>query len=212
MVNLLSLLAEADQEVRQKHYPKGQIIFYQGDHTLEVAILTNGYIKVYDIDDQGNEKILHILRQGALAPFSFFSGKKEQIHWFYSALTDCDVYVIDMDVILDRVKKDSELSLALMNWFSYEVKELLTRLSSLGKSTAREKVMAALIFLSDYCSKQRPSGWKRVSFPVNHQLLADMTGVTRESAAMIMKELAKKGIVRNPRQTILEIKLKEKKS
>lgn len=205
MDKMPQILKDAVKDVRLKRYPKGQIIFYQGDQPHDIAILKQGYIKVYDIDEQGNEKILHILRAGALIPFSFFSGNQDEIRWFYAALTDSDVYVIGFEDMQAMVKANNQLAVFLMHWFSLEVHELLSRLSSLSKSSVKKKVVAALAFLAKYCSKDRPNGWKRVDFPVNHQLLADMTGITRESAASIMKELVVSGIVRNPRQTILEI-------
>ena len=209
MKELPLLLQQLIRKERLKQYPKGQIIFYQGDHHHEVAILSQGYVRVYDIDDQGNEKILHILKPGSILPFSFFSGEPETINWFYAALTDCDIYVLNKDKLEQALKNNPELTMLLMHWLSLEVHELLVRLSSMGKSNAKIKIMAALMFLTVHSSKLRPSGWQRVVFPVNHQLLADMTGVTRESAALIMKDLAQNGLVRNPRQTILEIK-KEK--
>lgn len=206
MSNLPPLLRKVTKGVRLKHYPKGQTIFYQGDKPHEVAILNDGYIKAYDIDQQGNEKILHILKPGALVPLSIFSGSHNDIKWFYAALTDCDVYVLSIDKIQEMVSSNNEFTLFLMHWFALEVHELLIRLSSLGKTSAKDKIAAALRFLAVHVSQKRPSGWKRVNFPVNHQLLADMTGVTRKSAAMIMKDLVQQGYVRNPRQTILEIK------
>ncbi len=204
--NNLVKLAEGS---RLKHYPKGQIIIYQGDKPHEVVLVANGYIKMYDIDKQGNEKILHIIKKGAIAPFSFFSGIDQEIRWFYAALTDCDVYVFSAQRLEEKVKQDKDLLLFINHWFSLEVHEILTRLSSMGKSSAKIKLIAALRFLAKENSNQRQSGWIRVNFPVNHQLLADMTGVTRESAATIMKDLTVREYVRNPRQTILEINPKK---
>jgi CRP-like cAMP-binding protein len=94
-----------------------------------------------------------------------------------------------------------------MNWFSNEVHEILTRLSSLGKTTARDKLAAVLKFLAIWHSVKRSNGWWRVTFPVSHQLLADMVGITRESAAMVMKDLQSEKLACNPRQNILEINL-----
>jgi CRP/FNR family transcriptional regulator len=96
-----------------------------------------------------------------------------------------------------------------MNWFSKEVHELLARLDSLGKTNVSDKLKAALKFLAIRHGKERRSGWCRVSFPVNHQLLADMIGMTRESTTTAMKELVDQKIIRNPRLTILEIDLKK---
>jgi CRP/FNR family transcriptional regulator len=209
MNELPNTLVKLTQGSRLKHYPKGQIIIYQEDKSHEIVLLAKGYIKIYDIDKQGNEKVLHIVKKGALAPFSFFSGVEQETRWFYAALTDCDVYVFSANNLEEKLQQDNELLLFLTHWFCLEVHEILTRLSSMGKSSAKMKLIAALRFLAKENSKQRPSGWIRVNFPVNHQLLADMTGVTRESAATIMKNLTKREYVRNPRQTILEINSKQ---
>jgi CRP/FNR family transcriptional regulator len=200
-------LTDTLRSARLKHFPKGQIVLYEGDVSLDTFILKTGAIKIYDIDDQGNEKILHILKPPAVMPFAFFSGDDEPTEWFYTALTDCDVYVISKSKIRQDTLANNILALYLMHWFSREVHELLVRLSSLGKTNARDKMVAALKFLAVCHATQRRSGWWRVAFPVSHQLLADLVGITRESAAMVMKELQDERGVRNPRLTILEINL-----
>lgn len=205
MPKISPLLSKLTKGEIVKHYPRNQVIFYQGDRPVEVAILSDGYIKILDIDKQKNEKILHILRPGAVLPLSFLETEDPKINWFYAALTDCDIYTVDLEQMRTHLRENNELNLLLTYWFSLEVHELLVRLSSLGKSSARDKILAALKFLSVHSAKSKQSGWRRVNFPVNHQLLADMTGVTRESAATIMKDLSEKGCVRNPRQSILEI-------
>lgn len=193
------------RSARQKHFPKGQIIMYEGDIPSEVYVLKAGVVKLYDIDDQGNEKILHIVKPPALLPFAFFSGGTYPIRWFYTALTDCDAYVLSEPKLMHNLQADGQLAVALMNDFSEDVHELLTRLSSLEKTNARGKMIAALKFLAVRHARERRSGWWRVNFPVSHQLLADMSGITRESAAVVMKELQDDKITRNPRITILEI-------
>lgn len=209
MKQISPYLKELMQSGHLKKYPKGQTIIYQDDTTRDVYIIRSGYVKVYDIDKQGNEKILHILRPTALMPFVFFSGPDSSTHWFYGALTDCEVAVFSYDQIKTAERQHPELYEELVRSFSLEVHEMLNRLSSLGKSSAKVKIMAALRFLCAYTSKEQADGWCQVDFPVNHQLLADITGLTRESAAMIMKELGKKELVRNPRQTVLQINSKK---
>lgn len=205
MDDMLQPLGKLLRSARQKHFPKGQIILYEGDIPSEVFIIKTGAVKLYDIDDQGNEKILHIVKAPALLPFAFFSGGTEPIRWFYTALTDCDAYVLSEPKLLRTLQTDGNLATSLMQTFSSDVHELLTRLSSLGKTNARGKLLAALKFLVVRHAKERRSGWWRVHFPVSHQLLADMSGITRESAAVVMKELQDEKITRNPRMTILEI-------
>lgn len=199
------LLQEALADTRCKQVPKNQILLYEGDVTADVMIIKSGIIKMHDIDAQGNEKVLHLLKSPAIFPFAFFTGGDVATRWYYTALTDCEIYSMPKAKVRNLFANNPELATYLINWFSSEVHEILTRLSSLGKTLARDKLLAALTFLATQHSTARRSGWMRVNFPVSHQLLADMTGITRESAALIMKELQGEHITRSPRTTILEI-------
>lgn len=191
-----------------RSYPKGQIILYEGDTPSDLYIIKSGVVKIYDIDDQGNEKILHIIKSPAVFPIVFFLGGNDQSRSFYTTITDAEIYVIPISIVEDEMKANSELAIYLMHWFSREIHEVLVRLSSLEKTNTRDKVTAALKFLAVHHSDERKGGWRRVTFPISHQLLADVIGVTRESTTMVMKELQKEHIIRNPRLTILEINFK----
>lgn len=205
MQTLPEPLRAVTQSARLKRYPKGQIIIYQGDEMIETFILKSGVVKIYDIDDMGNEKVLHLAKAPAVIPFAFFSGGKTPPHWFYAALTDCELYVLMYDVLQKAVDENGSLSTLLTNQFSRDVHELLVRLSSLGKTKAHDKLIATLRFLAAWHAKPKAGSWCRVTFPVNHQLLADITGITRERAAMVMKEFQDHKLIRNPRLTVLEI-------
>lgn len=200
-----SLLDTWLHDARVRHIPGGQIILYEGDNPLEIFILRAGVVKVYDIDEQGNEKILHLAKPPAVVPFAFFSGMRDPLKWFYTTLTDCDVYVLPAAKLKKMTHDNPDLAELLTNSFSSDVHELLVRLSSLGKTNARDKIVAALKFLVTCHASQRHSGWWRVNFAVSHQLIADLCGITRESAALVMKELQSEKVIRNPRVTILEI-------
>lgn len=207
MQEMPDILNEITRGLRTRHFPRGQIMLYQGDEPHETLIVRNGIMKLCDASDQDREKILHLFRPFAIAPLAFFSGNSDPIRWFYAALTDCEVYALSTDELRSRMRSDGELASYLINWFSLEVHELLVRLGSFEKTTARDKISAALKFLAVRHSVRRRSGWNRVDFPVNQQLMADLTGLTRESAATILKELQDHGIIRRPRQTILDISL-----
>ena len=197
------LFASILDSARLRHVPRGQIIIYAGDDSSEISVLKNGLIKINDIDDQGNEKVLHILKPLAVLPLGF-AGHKES-DWFYTTLIDSDIYSLPRLQLEQAIESDPEVAAHLMRWSARETHELLVRLSSLGKSNTRDKLIAALKFLAVYHATERRSGWRRVVFPVSHQLLADMVGVTRESTTLAMKELQDEHIVRYPRLTILEI-------
>jgi CRP-like cAMP-binding protein len=119
-----------------RKYPKGQILFYGGDTPTNVYLLKQGAIKVYDIDDKGNEKILHIIGRGGLFPAVFFFSKTDTSNTFYSTLTDCEVYVVPAASLDQELQKNIKLTLYCMRWFAEETREMLIRMSSLQKSDA----------------------------------------------------------------------------
>ena len=192
-----------------RNYPKGQIILYEGDTPSDLYIIKEGIVKIYDIDDQGNEKILHIAKAPSMFPMVFFMGGNDETRSFYTTVTDAEIYVIPKRIADEMVRADAELAVYVMHWFSMEVHEILVRLSSLEKTTTRDKLCAALKFLAVHHSEARKTGWHRVTVPISHQILADMIGVTRESATMVMKDYQNEKIIRNPRLTVLEINFKK---
>jgi CRP/FNR family cyclic AMP-dependent transcriptional regulator len=189
-----------------RKYPKGQILFYEGDTPGNVYILKKGAIKIYDIDDKGNEKIVHIISPPAIFPAIFFFSKAEASNTFYSTLSDCEVYVVSAREFDERLRQNNDLALYCLKWMAEESHELTVRLASLEKSDAKEKLLTALRFLAHIHGQAlTKEGWFRVNFAVSHQLLADMIGVTRESTTLAMKDLQKHHIIKHPKITVLDI-------
>lgn len=193
---------------RLKHYPKSQILLYSGDVPNDVYILKEGVAKMYDIDNQGNEKILHLLKPPGIMPLTFLRGRNRAAEWFYNTVTDCDVYTVPRADVERQIESDGQLAMYLMSQFGNETHELLVRLSGLSKTDTANKLLYVLRFLAARHARERYGGWRRVTFPVSHQLLADMIGMTRESTAISMKQLREQDIIRYPRTTVLEIHFK----
>lgn len=198
-------LAKLLSNAQQRKYPKGQIVLYQGDVSQHMFILKTGQIKMYDIDDQGNEKIVHILRPPSIFPFASYLGQSREVMWFYAALSDIETYVISHEEIFPLMQKDPEITYYMLESAVVDMHELFVRLSSMSKTTTQRKLIAAMKFLGTHHSRSRQNGWRRVDFSVNHQLLADMTGITRESATLAMQQLQKEKLVRSPHVGILDI-------
>ena len=196
-----ALLSEA--KVRQ--YPKGQIILYEGENPMDAFVIKSGAVKIYDIDEDGNEKILHIFKAPGIFPVVFLFGSARQTNTFYTTVADSELYVLSRADFEARMRTDAELVNYCLRWFADEVYEIMQRMSSLEKTSTRSKLLATLGYLSRQHANADKSGWMRVRFPISHQLLADMIGVTRESTTMVMKQLQKEKIIRSPKLGVLDI-------
>lgn len=188
-----------------RHYPKGQIILYEGENPTDAFVIKSGAVKIYDIDEDGNEKILHIFKAPGIFPIIFLFGSTRQTNTFYTTVADSELYVLSRAEFEQELKTNPKLTSYCMRWFADEVYEIMQRMSSLEKTSTRKKLIATLGYLSRQHADEQKSGWMRVRFPISHQLLADMIGVTRESTTMVMKDLQQEKIIRSPKLGTLDI-------
>jgi CRP/FNR family transcriptional regulator len=193
------------EQAKVRRYPRGQIILYEGENPTDAFIVKSGAVKIYDIDEDGNEKIIHILKPHGIFPVIFMFGAVGQTSTFYTTVADSELYVLSRSGFESQLIKDPALVLYCMQWFAGEVREMMHRMSSLEKTSTRAKLLTTLSFLARQHAGPPKSGWQQVRFPISHQLLADMIGVTRESTTMVMKELQKEKVVRTPKLGTLEI-------
>lgn len=191
-----------------REYAAGQLILYQGDPASQVFYIYEGAVKMYDIDAQGNEKIVALAGKGDLFPFLQVFDKAPGVSYFYSTLSDVKAVVLPREVFVKHVQKDPQLGMYCLEWFTRTVKFLMERISSLEKTDTQAKLNAVLLLLAETHSRKRLSGWHRVRFPVNQQLLADLIGVTRESVNGAFKIAQDHKLIRSPRSKVLEINLK----
>ncbi len=189
---------------RTKQYDDGQLIFYAGDDATEALILTSGIVKVYDIDAKGQEKVLQIIKAPAILPLDCLLTSPHKISWHYAALTSITAAAFSPDELHEHMEKRPHLSSYIIDWLAVESHELLVRIDGMSKTEARDKVVTVLRFFNVYYGGPLRRGWRRVEFPVTHQLIADIAGLARESVSIQMGQLQKEKIVRS-RRPYLEI-------
>lgn len=187
-----------------KRFERGQLIVSASDSPQEAFILTDGIVKVFDIDDKGQEKVLQIVKAPAILPLDSLPTPRRPTKWHHSALTRVWAHGFAAHEFHTRIAKNATLATYIINWLTNESHELLLRIDSMSKTDVREKILAVLRFFNTYYTGPDRHGWRRVRFPVTHQLLADITGITRESATIQMGQLQQEKIIR-PRRPYLEI-------
>lgn len=196
---LLTPLKNLLKNARLKHFEQSQTLFYAGDAITENYILKSGIVKVFDIDDKGDEKILQLVKAPALLPIDSLLSSPDTISWHYGALTDVEVYVFSPDELHHEITTTPALCSYMLNWIAVESHELMVRISGMSKSDTRDKILTILHFLNVYYTEPEKRGWKRIEFPITHQLMADIAGITRESTTIQMGHLQNEKIIRSRR-------------
>ena len=171
-------------------YEAGQIILYEGDQPNHVMFVKSGAIKFFDTDAEGNEKILHIGGEGSIAPLFYSFEDKKAVDAFYGALSKTEVLLVPLEDFRNKLKSSADYTYRVLRWYAEEMDHIVLRLKSLEKSSAKQKVLQALFYLSDqHASPDTTRGtWQRINFPVTQQILADLTGLTRETVNIVLND------------------------
>lgn len=215
---LTDLLQPILSSGRMREFKKGQGILYPGDPIEYVYLVKKGAITLSDIDDTGLVKILYIIGQGGVFPvMSLLGPRQSTASWFYEALVDTECVIIPYKDFYDYLHQpNSTIYSDFMNQFGQDVHELITRVNSLTSGNTLMKLSGTLKYLASKHSKGvAGTNWHRVKFPVSHQVLASMTGLTRETVTHHLGAIQKSGAIKyatHSRLTINCQKLKKLES
>lgn len=191
-----------------RSYGKNQIVCYNGDKPHHVFFVIKGYVRYYDIDERGNEKILHINGPQNIFPMLYAFGIADEIKGFYGAIDKVEVMTVPLEDFHHVMETNIEFSNRLVHLFLGEIEQLAYRISSFEKTESRMKVMYSLKSLA--INYGHPSQeWQKLDLPITQQFIADFTGLARETVSLTMHELEKDHIIRTGKRRTLDIKRSE---
>jgi CRP/FNR family cyclic AMP-dependent transcriptional regulator len=153
-------------------------------------------LKVFLNDDAGREVVLAIEESGsAFGEISLLDEEPRSAS--VAAIEPCELVVIGKEALLDLLKQNSELSLAMIR----SLAALVRRLSGNIRTLALKNIYSRLIHLLE--SRAQQDGDHRVIRErLTHQLMADMIGASREMVSRIMSDLIKGGYIETSRELI----------
>lgn len=188
-------------------YTAGQIIIYDGDQPSQVVFVKSGAIKFFDIDTDGNEKILHIGGEGSIAPLFYSFEDKTAVDAYYSTVTKTEVLLVPLTQFREKIRSSSEFAANILRWYATEMDYIVSRLKSMEKSSAKHKILQALYYLSDqHATQNNEKGeWYRINFPVTQQTLANLTGLTRETVNITLNDPDNAKFIRTHRGQRIDI-------
>lgn len=188
----------------ERTYESGQIIFYHGDAPNHVLCIVSGAVKFYDTDSDGNEKIMHISGKGSLFPLFYSFEDKEYIDAFYGTISPTKVLLIPLVDFQEKLKNQPGFAASVLKHYAEDADQIVSRLKGIEKSNAKQKVAQALHYLGTKHAEplEKNPQWIRISFPVTQQLLANLTGLTRETVNVTLKDPDILRALRIRRQTL----------
>ncbi len=192
----------------KRTFRKGEIIIFQGEAPRSAYVVKSGTVKAYNLSVNGDEKPVAFYSVFATFPGSWVYGKVPSAIYYYEAFTpEVTLYVVNREDYVAFIKGDAELLYSELQRYVVDELGKSMRLNALQHSRASDKLIYSLHYLA--LSHGRPAGPQRVEITLDltHQDFANLTGLTRETAATELNKLKHQDVISYSKHTLYQLDL-----
>jgi CRP/FNR family transcriptional regulator len=195
----------AGMAISQKH-PKGQTIFAQGDKAKGFYLVATGLAKIYLLDPNGRERILHLCGPGTVfgAAAVFKPGGYPASA---EAVKTTETLLLPSQGLRDMMAENPDFSLTLFGLFAQKLIELKELIEMESQRPARKLAGYLLGLPTD--GLVPPGGHEGVNLPIAKAKLALHLGMTPESLSRAFGKLKAAGLVKEHKLGPIKIKRTE---
>lgn len=182
-------LVEAIKQFPLRTFAKGEAILQAGQPADTLYAIRKGFAKVDSISSSGTQQLVWIASRYDIIPTESLFRSRGELHFYYSALTDLEVYVIPKKEFLVMCENDPAVMREIAMSMSAHYDDLLIRLRSVEQSSVREKLIYTLHYIATRFSGDSVVRLTDLGLHLSHQDIARMIGATRETTAIELKQL-----------------------
>lgn len=195
-------LSVLDNNCAQVNFSAGDIIVKQDALSTNVVYIKSGLVKIH-IKGPIRERIIRITKAPAYLCLPNNFGDKVN-HFSATALDDTSVCFIDVSVFKEFIHSNGDFAVQIiMDMSKGEIENYSNCLNNAQKQNIG-RIADAILFFSEKIFESTT-----FTLPISRQEMADLTGITRESASRILTDFHNERIVdmRHRDITILNEKL-----
>ena len=178
-------MEESRYEVK---FEPGETIYKQGSSATHTVTLTSGLAKVY-LEGKHRHIILKLLKQQ-----DFFGGPgiyvDQRHHYTVKAVTHCTCCFMDAELFKTLVRENTDFANAYIQMVNRKAIYSFSKMLELTQKQMPGRVAGTLIYLFEeiYTSHE-------IKLDISRQDIAELSGMTKESAIRILKEFKDAGYI-----------------
>lgn len=184
-------LKDLEKNSKTRTFKKKDIIYRQGDFASYAYKIIKGKIKTYQINKDGKEFIIDILKDGDFLGENALIQDTDRTE-FAQALDETELSLIPRKDFQDLIFQNREVSAQFIKMLSQNLLTKEHNLMEMAYDTVRKRTADSLMKLyNTYETKGN-----KVSFEVTRADLASMVGTATESVIRILSEFKKDGYIK----------------
>jgi len=173
----------------EAEFRKGDILIYEGSLNSNIIYLKSGLVKEYVKTSNDKEQILQIVKKYSYLGLQSHFGDRVN-HYSYAALENIIVCYIDVNIFNRLIRENGEFAYQILVSISRDSLNNFHRFMNQSHKKTYGKLADAILYFSKII-------YESVEFelPFTRQELADLIGISRESATRVLLKLKEDGII-----------------
>ncbi len=193
--NYKTILTELFKSGRPFLYGRGDTIIRAGDTPSGVYLITEGWVQVYSLCDDGEANIISSLARADIFPLEWaISGTVHDVS--FAALETTRVLRVSRDSFSQLVNTNPQIAEAMSRTLADYYCRLSHELENLPYRSARERVAFRLVSLADRFGNARGDEVV-IGQHVPNEYIARSSNMTRETASREISRLHHKGLIQH---------------
>ena len=189
------------EAVKTSLHKKRDVIFVEGDPCPGFYVVKSGRVKLLKTSRDGKEQIIKILQPGELLGMeTFYDGKRYGNTAM--AMDDCEICFIEKRTFFDIIGRHPTIAKKIIIALSKELDNAYSKIGTMGLLNAKEKMAHLLYTLAkDYCANE--NGRIKLNLSLSRLEIAELLGITQETAIRLLKSFKDDGIIEIKRKEII---------
>ncbi|MDO8335452.1 MAG: Crp/Fnr family transcriptional regulator [Candidatus Saccharibacteria bacterium] len=188
-------------------FTKGEIVVFQGETPRNAYVVREGTVKAYNLSVQGDEKPVDFYTSLDIFPVPWAFGKAPNAYFYYEAFTDVTLYTLPRQDFIEFLQGNPDYMYKLLNSFVMGYLGNSMRLNALQHSRASDKLLYTLHYLTLTHGREIGPRQVEITLSLTHQDFANLTGLTRETAATELNKLKTAGVIEYGKHTLYQVEL-----
>ncbi len=187
-----------------RRYPKGRLLFREGEPCRGLFILTRGKVEIYRSRSDGREHVLHVeLPVQSVAELPLFDGGPYPASG--RAAEDSDLLFLSLDDFRRLYLEHPAIAHAVIQNLGRRLRHLVQTLQRVSLLGVPARVASLLLELAKNSGALRNDG--TFFLPYTQGQMAQLLATTRESVARALSDLRGKGLIRQEGRKVLIVDL-----
>ncbi len=189
--------------------PKGEYIYFEAYNHNKLYFVKEGYIRIGNIDEDGNEKIKEIIQKGEM--FGQVTLEKNNLHGEFAQAyrQDVSICAFNIDDFEKLLKNRPDLALKFSKQVGSKLRTIENRLQNLLNKDVKTRLIHFFYQLVEQnIGDSRPEGFCIPNY-LTHEDIANLIGSSRQTVTTMINELETEEILSYNRQQICFLNVKK---